>query len=63
MERMDVPRGEVHEYRNWESKVFPGTVRDWWVYVPKQYPDKEPACVMVFQDGFGYKNPKGRTGP
>ena len=28
-------------------------------YVPKQYDDKEPACVMVFQDGGGYQNPKG----
>jgi enterochelin esterase-like enzyme len=59
MEQPDVPRGEMHETKNWESQIFPGTVRDFWVYVPKQYDGKEPACVMVFQDGGGYKNPKG----
>jgi len=60
LEQKDVPKGEILDYKNWESKVFPGTVRDWWVYVPKQYDDKVPACVMVFQDGGSYKNPKGQ---
>jgi enterochelin esterase family protein len=59
MEQKDVPQGEIIEYKNWESKVFAGTVRDWWVYVPKQNDGKTPACVMVFQDGGGYKSPKG----
>ena len=27
--------------------------------MPKQYDGKTPACVMVFQDGGGYKDPKG----
>jgi enterochelin esterase family protein len=58
-EQPGVPQGEIIEYKKWESKVLPGTVRDWWVYVPKQYDEKTPACVMVFQDGGGYKNPKG----
>src|SRR5262249_53443162 len=35
------------------------TVRDYWVYVPAQYDPKTPACVMVFQDGGSYMNPKG----
>jgi enterochelin esterase family protein len=35
-------------------------VRDCWTYVPKQYDGKTPACVMVFQDGGGYQNPKGQ---
>ncbi|HYT88699.1 MAG TPA: alpha/beta hydrolase-fold protein [Gemmataceae bacterium] len=60
MEQAGVPKGEIHEYKNWESSVFKGTLRDWWIYVPKQYDGKEPACVMVFQDGGGYKNPKGQ---
>jgi gluconolactonase len=33
------------------GKVYPGTVRKYWVYVPAQYNPAKPACVMVFQDG------------
>src|SRR5258708_30351965 len=53
-----VPRGEVTKYK-WESKVFPGTVRDYWVYVPAQYDAAKPACVMVFQDGNNYQRTNG----
>jgi gluconolactonase len=53
-----VPRGEVTQY-TWTSKIFPGTVRDYWVYVPKQYDPAKPACLMVFQDGAGYVKPDG----
>jgi enterochelin esterase family protein len=56
--RDGVPQGEVTK-GTWESKIFSGTVRDYWVYVPKQYDGTTPACVMVFQDGGGYQNPKG----
>jgi len=48
-----VPRGEVTKH-SWTSTIFPGTVRDYWVYVPKQYDPAKPAAVMVFQDGAGY---------
>lgn len=49
-----VPRGTVTKH-TWESpKVFAGTVRDYWVYVPAQYKADQPACVMVFQDGGSY---------
>jgi enterochelin esterase family protein len=58
MEQKGVPKGETTKY-TWESKVFAGTKRDYYVYVPKQYDPKVPACVMVFQDGFNYQNPKG----
>src|SRR5690349_7136902 len=52
-----VPRGEVIKMPPWtNSTVFPGTHRDWCVYVPKQYDPARPACVMVFQDGGGYVN-------
>jgi gluconolactonase len=54
-----VPKGEVSHY-TWTSKVFPGTVRDYWVYVPKQYDAATPACVMVFQDGGGFQNADGQ---
>jgi len=53
-----VPRGEVAKFK-WESKVFPGTVRDYWLYVPAQYKAEEPACVMVFQDGNNYQRTNG----
>lgn len=52
-----VPRGEVTKHE-WKSKVFDGTTRDYWVYVPKQYDGKSPACVMVFQDGEWYQDEK-----
>jgi gluconolactonase len=53
-----VPHGEVIQY-SWVSKIFPGTQRDYWVYVPKQYDPAKPACVMVFQDGAGYVKENG----
>jgi enterochelin esterase family protein len=53
-----VPRGKVAKH-TWKSKVFDGTVRDYWVYVPAQYDGSRPACVMVFQDGAAYVNEKG----
>jgi len=55
-----VPSGEVTKYSFTNSAVYPGTVRDYWVYVPKQYDPAKPAALMVFQDGGGYQNPKGQ---
>jgi enterochelin esterase-like enzyme len=59
MEQPGVPKGEILTLR-WKSKIFPGTVRDCWIYVPKQYDGKTPASVMVFQDGGGYQDRKGQ---
>lgn len=59
--REGVPKGEVTQGRFESSDVYPGTVRDYWVYVPKQYDGKSPAAVMVFQDGRGYVNEKGHS--
>ena len=59
MESPDVPKGNVTKHP-WESRIFPDTVRDYWVYVPAQYDPKTPACVMVFQDGESYLNAKGQ---
>lgn len=50
----DVPKGEVHKFAFDQSKIFPGTVRDYWVYVPRQYDGKTPACLYVNQDGIQY---------
>lgn len=55
-----VPRGTVTHY-TWTSNIFPGTVRDYWVYVPAQYNPQKPACVMVFQDGGGFVKENGSS--
>src|SRR4029453_8483023 len=52
------PKGEVTKYTFDQSKIFPGTVRDYWVYVPKQYDPAKPACLYVNQDGVQYKAPE-----
>ncbi len=46
-----VPQGKVIPMEPWQSKIYNGTVRDWWVYVPAQYDGSKPAAVMVFCDG------------
>src|SRR5688572_30798365 len=53
-----VPQGKVTSH-TWTSKVFEGTVREFFVYVPAQYDGKTPASVMVFQDGHQYVDPRG----
>jgi enterochelin esterase-like enzyme len=59
MRQAGVPAGKVTQMPAWKSDIFPGTVRDWWIYVPAQYDEKNPACVMIFQDGGGYVGDKG----
>jgi len=59
MPQEGVPRGEVTKYK-WESKIFPGTMRDYWIYVPSQYKPGTAACIMVFQDGATYLNTNGQ---
>lgn len=53
----DVPKGEVTKHSFEKSAIFPGTVRDYWVYVPQQYDPATPACVYVNQDGVQYNAP------
>lgn len=52
-----VPRGEILKFSFNQSKIFPGTSRDCWVYVPAQYDPAKPACVYVNQDGIQWKAP------
>ena len=40
--------------------MYPGTLRDYWVYVPAQYDQSKPACLMVFQMD-GVMNAKGHS--
>jgi gluconolactonase len=53
----DVPKGELKSYVFDKSKIFPGTTREYTVYVPKQYDPKTPACVYVNQDGVQFNAP------
>jgi enterochelin esterase family protein len=55
-----VPKGRLEGPNLFRSKVFPGTVRQYWVYVPAQYTPDKPACVLVFQDGQRATNPNGQ---
>ncbi len=55
-EQPGVPKGTVKQMPPWESKIFSGTKRDWWIYIPSQYKPDAPAAVMVFQDGAGAKD-------
>ena len=53
-----VPAGKVTQH-TWTSKIFPGTVRNYWVYVPAQYSSSKPSCLMVFQDGGSFVREDG----
>ncbi|MFK7769753.1 MAG: alpha/beta hydrolase-fold protein [Mariniblastus sp.] len=55
----DVPKGTIVKRKFSDSSVFPGTEREYAVYIPKQYDAAKPACLMVFQDGMGFLNEKG----
>jgi enterochelin esterase-like enzyme len=59
MPQKGVPKGTVTPFKWNTSKVFEGTERDCFLYVPAQYDGKTPACVMVFQDGAGYVHVEG----
>jgi len=52
-----VPKGEVLKFTFDQSRVYPGTTRDYWVYVPAQYQPNKPACVYVQQDGIRFQAP------
>lgn len=51
-----IPQGKVVHSTWSSSRIYPGTTRDYWIYVPAQYNGSKPACVMVFQDGKGYQS-------
>ena len=51
------PKGEQVKGTFDQSKVFPGTVRDYTVYLPAQLDRAKPAPVMVLQDGGGFSAP------
>ncbi|HWE04066.1 MAG TPA: alpha/beta hydrolase-fold protein [Tepidisphaeraceae bacterium] len=54
----DVPKGEIKKTSFSSSAIFPGTVREVTVFIPKQYDGLKPACVYVKTDGY---NPKEKN--
>src|SRR5215831_4695860 len=46
-----VPKGKLIGPSTLPSEVFPGTQHTYWIYVPAQYDPKEPAALLVFNDG------------
>lgn len=54
-----VDAGTVTEHIWDKSKIFPGTIRQYFVYTPAKLDVSKPAAVMVFQDGHAYLNPNG----
>ncbi len=56
----DVPKGDVTKHV-WQSTIFDGTTREYYVYIPQQYDGTQPACVMVFQDGHAYVSEDGQV--
>ncbi len=56
-----VPQGTLTQFHWTSQRVYPGTERDYWLYVPRQYDGTEPASLMVFQDGARYLSPEINT--
>ena len=51
-----IPKGEIRGPFGWKSKIYPGTERNYWVYVPSQYDSLKPSCTMFVQDGLSRAN-------
>ena len=59
LEQPNVAKGQLLGPYEFHSKVFAGTVRRYWVYVPAGYDPKAPPNLLVFQDGQRATNPQG----
>ncbi len=59
LEQAGVPKGRLLGPLLFRSQAIPGTVRQYWIYVPAQYVAGSPANVLVFQDGQRAINPQG----
>ncbi len=46
--------GEVITFKMHDSKIYPGTVRNISIYVPKEYDGKTPACLWVSMSGGSF---------
>jgi enterochelin esterase family protein len=59
-EQPGVPKGTVEEFSWKESRVYPGTERKCWIYLPAGVDQAKEYPLIVFQDGGGAVNPKGQ---
>ncbi len=57
VEHPGVLKGEILKLSFDSSKIFPGTSRDYWIYIPAQYKPDHPACVYINQDGIQWNAP------
>jgi enterochelin esterase family protein len=55
----EVPAGKISTGVFADSILFPGTTREYGVYVPAQYREDQPASLMVFMDGPNYAKVDG----
>ncbi len=55
-EKPDVPPGKLSEKIVHTSKIYPGMVTNYWIYVPAQYNPSAAAALFVVQDGEKYAN-------
>lgn len=58
-EQPGVPKGTLSEKLVHTSKIYPGMKSDYWIYVPAAYDPKQPAALMVWQDGQGHIDRNG----
>src|SRR5437868_9298348 len=50
-------RGELQHHTFDQSKIYPGTTREFWVYIPAEYDPAKPACLFVDQDSVQFNAP------
>ncbi|MEM6629564.1 MAG: alpha/beta hydrolase-fold protein [Bacteroidota bacterium] len=56
--QVGVPKGTV-SLHTWESEIYNGIHREYYLYIPAQYDPTQPAALMVFQDGHAYVKADG----
>lgn len=59
--QQNVPKGTISEKFTIPSQVYPGTIHDYWVYVPAQYDPAKPAALMIFNDGHAFMQFDGQV--
>ena len=49
-----IPKGTVITDTLWNSDIYPGTMREYKIYIPQQYDASRPACLYLGLDGILY---------
>ncbi|MBK1879186.1 alpha/beta hydrolase [Pelagicoccus mobilis] len=55
----NIPHGRIQKFEWNDSRLFPGTTRSFWLYIPAQYEANTPAPFMIFQDGWSFLREEG----